>query len=277
LLSLVLGGIFVATLYALVRRLKSTWHLWGASLTVVFMALSLMFFPVYIAPLFNTYTLLQDPEVTRPVLAMAHANGIPVDKVYEVDASRQSTQVSANVSGLFGTTRITLNDNLLHQSSLPEIEDTMGHEMGHYVLHHSLKSLVDFTVILFVLFALLKRWLTGMDRRWRSRWGTRGIDDIAMFPAVVMAFTVLGLALSPLFNTIVRTQEFEADMYGLNAAREPDASAQVDLKLGQYRKLEPGPVEEFLFFDHPSGYTRIRAAMQWKSDNARTIREAAGY
>jgi STE24 endopeptidase len=63
-------------------------------------------------------------------------------------------------------------------------------------------------------------------------------------------------------------------MYGLNAAREPEGRAQVALKLGQYRKLEPGPIEEFLFFDHPSGYARIHAAMQWKSENPHT---STGY
>jgi STE24 endopeptidase len=54
-------------------------------------------------------------------------------------------------------------------------------------------------------------------------------------------------------------------MYGLNAAREPDAFATVTLKLGAYRKLEPTPLEEFVFFDHPSGHSRIAMAMRWKA------------
>ena len=56
-------------------------------------------------------------------------------------------------------------------------------------------------------------------------------------------------------------------MYGLNAARQPDGEANVDLMLGEYRKLDPGPVEEFVFFDHPSGRTRITAAMRWKAEH----------
>ena len=66
---------------------------------------------------------------------------------------------------------------------------------------------------------------------------------------------------------MTRAMEREADVFGLNAARQPDGSAQVDLKLGQYRKLDPGPAEEFIFFDHPSGHTRILDAMDWKSQN----------
>ena len=275
--GLVFGGIAVGTLYAAVRRLPNSWHIWGSVIVVVFMVVGLMIAPVYIAPLFNTYTPLDYPEVTVPVLKMAHANGIAVDRLYEVDASRQTTQVSANVSGLFGSTQIRLNDNLLHQASLEEIEDVAGHEMGHYVLNHIPKMLCQLTILIFVTFALLRTWLLSMQRRWGARWGTDGVADVALLPAAVLALTVIGLLATPITNTMTRTQEYEADMYGLNAARQPDGSAQLDLKLAQYRKMEPGPVEEALFFDHPSGYVRIRATMLWKSENARTLKSAAGY
>jgi STE24 endopeptidase len=68
-------------------------------------------------------------------------------------------------------------------------------------------------------------------------------------------------------NTETRVNEFEADMYGLNASRQPDGFAQAAIHLGEYRKMRPGPVEEFIFFDHPSGYNRIYAAMRWKAEN----------
>ena len=58
-----------------------------------------------------------------------------------------------------------------------------------------------------------------------------------------------------------------ADAFGLDAAREPDGFAKAALRLSEYRKLEPGALEEFVFFDHPSGRTRIRMAMQWKKDH----------
>jgi STE24 endopeptidase len=275
--GLVLGGVVVATLYSVVRRLPRTWHIWGSVVTIVFMMALLMLAPIYLLPLFNAYTPLNDSRVTVPILKMAHANGIGVDKLYEVDASKQTTQVSANVSGLFGSTRITLNDNLLHQASLEEIETVTGHEMGHYVLHHIPKMVGDLAILIFLYFALLKWWVGGMQNRWGVRWGTNGIADLALLPAVVMAFTVMSLLSSPITNTLTRTQEFEADMYGLNAARQPDGEAQIDLKLGQYRKMEPGPVEEFLFFDHPSGYVRIRAAMLWKSENEHIVSENGAY
>ena len=68
-------------------------------------------------------------------------------------------------------------------------------------------------------------------------------------------------------NTIIRKTEAEADLFGLNAARQPDGAAQAALKLGEYRKLDPGPIEEFVFFDHPSGRHRIEMAMRWKAEH----------
>ena len=276
-ISLVFAGIVVATLMAVVRWLPNTWHLWGAAVALAFIIFGAMVAPVYLEPLFNTYKPIQNPEVTVPILKMAHANGIPVDKVTEVDASKQTTQVSANVSGLFGTARITFNDNLLNQCSIEEIETVAGHEMGHYVLNHIPKMMIQMGVLIFIFFALLRVWVSGMQRRWATRWGTTGISDIAMLPAFFMAITVIGLLSTPITNTMTRTQEFEADMYGLNAAQQPDGEAQIDIKLGQYRKMEPTPAEEFIFFDHPSGYTRIHAAMLWKSENAKVLKAGPEY
>jgi STE24 endopeptidase len=268
--GVILGGILVVPLFGLVRRLGKNWWVWGAAVTIVFLAFVILISPVYIAPLFNTYTKLQDARIKDPILSMARANGIPATDVYEFDASRQSNRVSANVSGFAGTQRISLNDNLLKRCTLPEIETTMGHEMGHYVLNHGYKGLVMFGVLVVLGFAFLNWFINVTLAHWGERWGIRGITDVAVLPLAVIGLSVYFFLLTPVTNTITRTMEFEADMYGLNAARQPDGEANVDLMLGEYRKLDPGPVEEFVFFDHPSGRTRITAAMRWKAEHPET-------
>jgi STE24 endopeptidase len=100
-----------------------------------------------------------------------------------------------------------------------------------------------------------------------ERWGFRDVADIAGLPLLVALFSVYGFALTPLFNTITRSMEAEADAFGLNAARQPDGAAQAALHLAEYRKMQPGPVEEVVFFDHPSGWNRIHRAMVWKAEN----------
>ena len=265
--GLVLGAPLIMALFGVVRRLGKNWWVWGAVVMIAFFAFGDLIAPVYIFPLFNTYTKLQDPHVKDPILSMARANGIPASEVYVFDASRQTKRISANVSGFAGTMRISLNDNLLNRCTLPEIEATMGHEMGHYVMNHQYKGLVFEGVLTFIGFAFLNWGLNACLARRGESWGVRGITDVAIVPLAALILSVYTLVLTPVENTITRTMEYEADIFGLNASQQPAGEAEIDLKLGEYRKLDPGPVEEFIFFDHPSGRTRITAAMRWKAEH----------
>ena len=265
--AIVVVTLGLTALYAFFRRAPKTWWLWGTAIGVLFLGMSKLFAPVFVAPLFNTYKPLSDPRICQPILAMAAANEIPVRQVFEVDASRQSNRVSANVSGLFGTARISLNDNLLRQCTLPEIRIVMAHEIGHYVLNHGIKLILYFGLFVFGAFAFSRALFEPVVRHWGERWGVRGIADPAGFPLLALLFSTFFFLITPLSNTAVRLTEREADAFGINTAREADGFAKIALKLGSYRKLDPGPAEEFIFFDHPSGRARIRMAMDWKAAN----------
>ena len=268
LIVVLIGGTLVLMLlYAVFRRAPRTWWIWGTVVAVGLLIVSGLLSPTLIEPLFNTYKPIADPKISASILQMARANEIPVQQVFVVDASRQSNRVSANVSGIFGTARIALNDNLLKQCTLPEIRAVMAHEMGHYVLNHSVKLVIYFGIFFFVGFAVVRGLFDACVRRWGRNWGVRGIADPAGFPLLMLIFTTYFFLLTPLTNTATRVTEREADAFGINTAREADGFAAVALKLGTYRKLDPGSVEEFIFFDHPSGRSRIRMAMDWKAAN----------
>ncbi len=267
LLSLVLGGLAVTLLFAIVRKLPNTWWIWGSLATLVLLVFTILISPVYLQPIFNKVTLLNDPKITAPILKMAHANGIPTNDVYQIDASRQTTRMSANVSGFANTMRITLNDNLLRRGSPEEIQAVMGHEMGHYVMNHIAKDVIFMIIVVVCSFAYLRWGLNWSLARWGERWQITGIGDPAVLPLVMLLAGILFFVLTPIMNTQTRTEEKEADMFGLNASRQPDGFAQAAIHLGEYRKMRPGSIEEFIFFDHPSGYNRIHSAMVWKGQN----------
>ena len=266
-LTIIGGTILLIALYAVFRKAPRTWWAWATAVMVIFLLGVVFIAPVFIEPLFNTYKPLMKPEIRDPILAMARANQIPTRQVFEVDASRQTTRVSANVAGFLGTTRIALNDNLLKQCTLPEIRAVMAHEMGHYVLNHGAKLLTYSGIFLAIGFALTRILFDAAMRRWGVRWGLRSIADPAGLPLLALIFGTLLFLATPFLNTIVRVTEREADSFGINTSREPDGMARVALKLGAYRKLDPTPLEEFIFFDHPSGRARIRMAMDWKAAN----------
>src|SRR5437867_6512935 len=263
--ALIASTIALVVLYSVFRNAPKSWWIWGTLVAVVLSFLGNLVAPVYVEPLFNKYTPIADPKVRDPILAMARANEIPVTQVFEVDASRQTTRISANVSGMLGTTRIALNDNLLKQCTLPEIRAVMAHEMGHYVLNHGAKLTIYFGIVALFGFGIARGAFDWSLRRWGQRWDVRGIADPAGFPLLILIFATFAFVMTPVLNSITRVTEREADLFGINTSREPDDVAKVALKLGAYRKLDPSPVEEFIFFDHPSGRARIQMAMDWKA------------
>ncbi len=265
--GLLLGAPLIALLYAALRRAGDRWWVWATGILFGFIVLVGTIAPVYIAPAFNKYEPLAEGPLRESLLSLARANRIPAQNVYAFDASKQTTRISANVSGLFGTTRISLNDNLLNRTSEPEILAVMGHEMGHYVLNHSTRGIIYLTLLFG--FAL---WLThlGLNRalkRWGGRYGIADRADPAGLPLLMAVLSIALFLLTPVSNTITRQAEAEADMFGLDSAREPHGFATAAMRLSTYRKIEPGALEEFWFYDHPSGYDRVRRSMEWLAEN----------
>ena len=274
--QLVAMTILLTIIYAIARAVKRSWWAWGTIITIVFFMFFNIIYPVFVAPLTNKYTPLPDSGMKNAILSMARANDIPAENVYVFDASKQSKRISANVSGLWGTTRISLNDNLINRTTPSEVLAVMGHEMGHYVMNHVLTFVTWLGLIILVGFWFVDKAFHGLIGIFGGNWDVRTIDDPAGLPAVVALASLFFFFATPLTNTIIRTQEIQADIYGLNAVRQPDAEAKVDLKLGEYRKLEPSPLEEFFFFDHPSGRNRILMAMRWKAEHLNDPDIAAG-
>jgi STE24 endopeptidase len=168
---------------------------------------------------------------------------------------------------LFGTTRVSLNDNLLNRTSLPEIKAVMGHEMGHYVLHHPIIGVVFYTVIFACGFLLLHTAMERMLPGLGQRLGITGRADPAGLPYALIVLSVYFFLVTPITNRFTCAFESEADLFGLNAAREPYGFATAAMRLGAYRKLEPSRLEELLFYDHPSGRERVEMSMRWLKEN----------
>lgn len=266
-IGLVVSCVLLLVIFAVIRKYPKRWWLIGTGVIGTGIALLVLIAPVFIVPLFNKQTELPDGPVRARVVAMAQAHGVPSEHIYLIDSSRQSDRISANVSGLGPTIRISLNDNLLNKTSVAETAAVMGHELGHYVLGHVWRMIVFFTLLAGLLLWLTARIAPALIRYGGERWGVKGIADPAALPVLAGVLSVLALLATPLTNTLIRVDESEADAFGLDAAREPDGFASTAMKLSTYRKIEPGPLEEMLFFDHPSGRTRVHMAMQWKKDH----------
>jgi len=266
-ISVVLGTLLLTLIYAAMRRRRGNWWLPATVLTVVFLFFLTFIEPVFLAPVFNDYRPLGPGEVRDSVLSLARANGVGADQVYWFDASKQTNRISANVSGMLGTARISLNDNLLGKTSVPEIKAVMAHELGHFVLNHGVKLTIQFGLVFAVGFAAVQALQGRLLARYGQRWDVRDAVDVAGLPLIVALLSAWFFLMTPVMNGIVRVTEMEADLFGLNAAREPHGFSSAAMRLASYRKLQPAPLEEFIFFDHPSGRTRVHTAMQWFAEH----------
>jgi STE24 endopeptidase len=265
--SLIAGALLITVLYAVFRRTGRAWWLWGAGVGMGFLVLTIFIAPLWIDPLFNDYKPLPQGPLRDRILSIAHASGVPADEVHWFDASRQTKKISANVAGFGSTTRIALNDNLLNRSSQESIEAVMGHELGHYVLNHIYEILVYFAAIVVIGFAVVAWAFNRAVARWGQRWGVSGTTDPAGLPLLGVLFSVYFFAITPVMNSIIRSNEVEADRFGIAVSGHADGFAMVAMQLAEYRKIDPGYWEEVIFYDHPSGENRVRSAMQWKKEH----------
>lgn len=274
-ISTIMGAFIIGFVFWGISRSPKRWWMWGAGFTAVFLALMILIAPVFISPLFNTYTEMPKGPLRDRIVAMAASQNVPAEHIYVFDQSKQHKRISANVSGLGPTIRISLNDNLLNRSTPDEVAAVMGHELGHYVLGHVWKLVLSFSLIFTAAFFIASRAVPAILARYGERWKLRGVADVASIPVYSMVLVVFMLVTTPITKSIIRMNESEADAFGLDVAKAPDGFASAAMKLSEYRKIEPTPLEEILFYDHPSGKARVSMSMQWKAKHMAEVEAKA--
>ncbi|HRD27661.1 MAG TPA: M48 family metallopeptidase [Caulobacter sp.] len=262
--GLVMTVILFSLIYWLMRLSPRRWWLWGGLVTSAFLIFGMVIAPVLIEPLFNKYTPAPPGPVRETVVAMAQANGVPSDKIFIYNGSKQSNAYTANVSGLFGSARVAMSDTMFKKGAdIAEVRGVVGHEMGHYVHMHALWFAGVFSVVAMLGFWLANRLFPLAARLMGS--GVETIADPAGLPVLMTVLSVLSLLGTPLINTVVRTAEADADNFSLQRVNEPDGLAKALVKTIEYRAATPGRWEEIIFYDHPSVGWRVRNAMDWKA------------
>jgi STE24 endopeptidase len=261
-IGIVLTALFLIGVYWLIRRSGRAWWLWSAGLSALLVAFVMLLAPVLIEPLFNKYTPVPPGQVRDAVVEMAQRAGIPPNKVYMYNGSRQSNNFTANAGGIGSTARVAISDVAFKNASLDEVRAVTGHEIGHYVLKHSWWGVLFVSVLAALLF-----WLADRTYPWFARrFGTDApISDPRGLPVMAFMLTLFSLLALPLLNTFSRTRESQADAYSLRTENRPDALSSALVKTAEYRYPRPGKLEEIIFYDHPSVERRVRAAMEWKA------------
>jgi Zn-dependent protease with chaperone function len=260
-------GMMLSILVTLAMRMFKRWWIaiWLGSIPL--MIIGVVIWPLFIDPLFNKFVPLQDAHLRQLLLTEAQRAGIEGGRVYEVDKSKQTNEMNAYVTGIGPSKRIVLWDTLLAKMDDGEILAVMGHEMGHYVLHHLWKGL-SFAIFI----ALITSWCAQFFfERGVVRWNLaseRG--DPAALPLLLAVVSAVTFLLSPAISGFSRYTEHEADVFSLELTHDNLAAASSFVKLAEDSKVNPWPTPlmKYWRYSHPPLGERVRFALEWKGDNA---------
>ncbi|HYU97068.1 MAG TPA: M48 family metallopeptidase [Sphingomicrobium sp.] len=262
LIAAVISALFMLGLYWLMRRTGKRWWIWSGALTAAVLAFFLLLSPILIEPLFNKYEPVPAGPVRDAVVGMAGRAGVPPERVFMFNGSRQSNNFTANAGGVGSTARVAISDVALKNANLDEVRAVTGHEIGHYVLKHTWYGILFYSLAAIVLFWIAERTYPWFARRFGS---SASLAEPRGIPVLIFMVSLFGLVTSPVFNSFARMIETQADDYSLRTENRPDALSTSLVKTAEYRYPRPGKLEEIVFYDHPSVEARVRRAMEWKA------------
>jgi STE24 endopeptidase len=264
--DLVIGCVLAALTLLAIRRVRQWWlALWLGSIPLI--VLGVIVTPLIIDPLFNKFEPLKDVRLRNDLLAEASRAGIEGSRVYQVDKSKQTKEMNAYVTGVGPSKRIVMWDTLLKKLDHDEILATMGHEMGHYVLHHIWKGIAFGVAISFFGF-FIAQIIYERGLRW---WGFTDRADPAALPWLLLTASVITFLLSPVTNGFSRHVEHEADRFGLELTHLNEAMATSFVKFAEDSKRDPNPPRfiEWWRYTHPAAQSRIDFALSYRGVRAK--------
>jgi STE24 endopeptidase len=270
LLGAAMGLPLLAALLWMMQTLGSAWWLWAGALLVGFNLLMLWLYPTLIAPLFNTFTPLDDAALKERIQSLAQRCGFALANIMVMDGSKRSGHGNAYFTGFGKNKRIVFFDTLLTQLSPAQTEAVLAHELGHYHHKHVRQRMVWLFASLFAMLAVVG-WLMQQPAFFQALGapfaliGSGGVvggtGNEAM--ALILFSMVSGYALffiTPLSNHMSRKHEFEADAFA--ASRSSGADLQTAL-VAMYRDnastLTPDPLHSLVYDTHPPAPVRIAA------------------
>lgn len=274
LIGVVLGTLLVWGLYSVLRRFPTRWWFYGWLGLLPILLLLLLVGPIYIAPLFDTFTPLEtkQPALVPELEKVMARGGLSIERarMFEMAASDKVTTYNAYVTGIGASKRVVVWDNTSRDLTMPETMFVFGHEMGHYVLQHIWMSVGLAVVGLLVNLYLAHRLLHGVLARFGARWEVRGVSDLASLPVILLLLSVFSLVSQPLGTAYSRYLEHQADIYGLEVTHglTPDATqaaARAFQKLGEKGLVYPSPHPLYVLwaFGHPPIHERVRFALEY--------------
>jgi STE24 endopeptidase len=257
-LIMVLGSILLLSLFLLVRYAGDMWWVYACAFFLGFQLLMTVLYPTVIAPIFNKFTPIDDPELIFRIEELAKREGLEIKGIYQMDATKRSRHTNAYFSGLGKAKRIVLFDSLIQSHDADEIRAVLAHEIGHLKKNHIKKQLVLSSAVSVLLFYLASKMIT-----WDLMFEGFGFS---IMPAYAGLFLVgimwepVSFFLGPVGMALSRRFEREADLYSLRIINDsgPLVRALKKIAKDNLSNLQPHPLYVWLNYSHSPLLERIR-------------------
>jgi len=258
--SLLVGALLLLPLAALIiwliREVGDYWWVVGWAVTVAYGIFVQFIAPTVIAPLFNKFSPMEDPELKARVERLLERCGFRVKGLMKMDGSRRSSHGNAYFTGFGNSKRIVFFDTLLQQLDPAEVEAVLAHELGHFKLRHIVKRLLLSSTLSFGFFWVL---YFLMEQSWfYSGLGVASPSSAMALILFMLALPPFTFLLQPLGALYSRKHEFEADQYAAqNASARDLVSALIKLYRDNASTLTPDPLHSAFHDSHPPAAARI--------------------
>jgi STE24 endopeptidase len=256
-LSVLIGGPLILAILWVMERYRDNWWIIAWALLTSFQLLMVWAYPVFIAPLFNKFSHLEDGEVKNKVLDLLKRTGFKSKGLFVMNASMRSSHGNAYFTGFGKNKRIVFFDTLIKTLEPDEVESVLAHELGHYKKKHILKSMIKSILITLLGFFILKKVYD-----WSPFYLGHGARISSSYMALLLFGLVSGIYtffLTPINAWFSRKNEFEADEFAAeNSKASKLISALVKLYKDNASTLTPDPLYSSYHYSHPPALERVK-------------------
>ena len=258
-LLIVLGGLILSLILFFFERFGPFAWFYAWLVLSGFLILIQPLFTLFIAPMFNKFTPLEDGELKNRINNFAQGVNFPIGRIDVMDGSRRSSKANAYFSGLGKNKRIALFDTLIEKHSIDELVSIIAHEIGHYKKRHNIKGIVLGVLQTGIMFFLLSIFLNNPEL-----FGAFKMENLSIYASLLffsLLYSPVELIISFVGNKISRIHEFEADAFA-HKSIGTGKHLIVGLKkltVTNLGNLTPHPFTVWLSYSHPPVLDRIRA------------------
>ena len=211
---------------------------------------------------------LEDGELKDAIMKLLKGSRRNVSRIEVYNESAKSNSKNAFVLKLPFYRSIGIADNFLSENARDELLGVLAHEAGHLKHKPNILNWLSWVIYALLFFCLVSAVKNGevialAERMLENVFHLQRMNTMLSVNAVIWLFQPVFFLLSVLRKYVSRSEEYEADRNAVaEGYGEPLIRTFKEISSDELVDVNPSDLIEFLEYDHPGMYHRIRAIHQ---------------